>query len=52
VVKQVYHVKKDGRENKSSVLNSVDEKPVTLLKNLAIDGKDVGESHVDERCQI
>jgi hypothetical protein len=40
MVKQVYHVKYDGRKKKSSDLNStIDEKPITLLKNPAIDGK-------------
>jgi Leucine-rich repeat (LRR) protein len=42
VVKQVYRVKNDGRKNKISDLNSTIEKPITLLKNLPIDGKEVG----------
>jgi hypothetical protein len=41
VVKQVYRVKFDGHEDKSSDLNAIIEKPITLLKNPAIDGKEV-----------
>jgi hypothetical protein len=37
----------DGRKKKSSDLNSTIEKPITLLKNLAIDGKDMEKSSVD-----
>jgi hypothetical protein len=40
-------VRYDGRKKKSSDLNSTIEKPITLLKNLAIDGKEVGESSID-----
>jgi hypothetical protein len=47
VVKQVYHVKYDGRKKKSSYLNSTIEKPITLLKNPAIDGNEVGKSSID-----
>jgi hypothetical protein len=41
VVKQVYCVKYDGRKKKSPDLNSTIEKSITLLKNSAIDGKEV-----------
>jgi hypothetical protein len=47
VVKQVYRVKYDGRKDKSSDLNSTIEKPITLLKNLANDGKEVEKSSMD-----
>ena len=47
MVKQVYHVKYDGRKKKSPDLNSTIEKPVTLLKNLAIDVKGMVESSID-----
>jgi len=40
-------VKYDGRKKKSSDLNSTIEKPITLLKNSAIDGKEVGKSSID-----
>jgi hypothetical protein len=40
-------VKYDGHKKKSSDLNSIIEKPITLLKNSAIDGKEVGESPID-----
>jgi hypothetical protein len=41
VVNQVYRVKYDGRKKKSLDLNSTIEKPITLLKNQAIDGKEI-----------
>jgi hypothetical protein len=47
VVKQVYCVKYDDRKKKSSDLNSTIEKPITLLKNLAIDGKELGKSSIN-----
>ena len=47
VVKQVYRVKYDGRKKKSSDLNSTIEKPTILLKNSAIDDKEVGKSSID-----
>ena len=47
MVKQVYRVKYNGREKKSSDLNSTIEKPITLLKNPAIDGKEVEKSSID-----
>jgi hypothetical protein len=47
VVKQVYRVKYDDRKKKSSDLNSTIEKTITLLKILAIDGKEVDKSFVD-----
>jgi hypothetical protein len=50
VVKQVYRVKYDGRKKKSSDLNSTIEKPITLLKNPAIDGKEVGKLSIDIIC--
>jgi hypothetical protein len=40
-------VKYDSRKKKSSDLNSTIEKPITLLKNLTIDGKEVGKSPID-----
>jgi hypothetical protein len=46
-VKQVYRVNYDGQKEKSSYLNSTIEKPITLLKNPAIDGKEVGKSSID-----
>ena len=39
VVKQVYVVKKEIRNNISSDLNSISEKPIDVLKNSAIDSK-------------
>jgi len=50
VVKQVYHVKYDGQKKESSDLNLTIEKPITLLKNLAVDGKQVGKSCIDMLC--
>ena len=47
VVKKVYCVKYDGRKKKSLDLNSIIEKPIILLKNLAINGKEVGKSSID-----
>ena len=47
MVKQVYRVKYDGRKKKSLDLNSTIEKPITLLKNSAIDDKEVGKSSID-----
>ena len=47
VVKQLYRVKYDGQKEKSSDLNSTIEKPITLLKNLAIDAKEVGKSSIN-----
>jgi hypothetical protein len=47
VVKQVYCVKYDGRKDKSLDLNSTIEKPITLLKNSANDGKEVEKSSID-----
>ena len=40
-------MKYDGRKKKSSDLNSTIEKLITLLKILAIDGKEVGKSSID-----
>jgi len=47
VVKQVYRVKYDGRKKKSLDLNLTIEKPITLLKNPAIDGKEVRKSSIN-----
>jgi hypothetical protein len=47
VVKQLYRVKYDGRMKKSSDLNSTIEKPTIMLKNLAIDGNEIGKSSID-----
>ena len=38
VVKQIYVVTKDGRKDKCSDLNAIDEKPINVLTS-AIDGK-------------
>jgi hypothetical protein len=46
-VKQVYYVKYNGQKKKSLDLNLTIEKPITLLKNLTIDGKEVGKSSID-----
>ena len=46
-VKQVYRMKYDGWKEKSSDLNSTIENPITLLKNLTINGKGMVESSVD-----
>ena len=40
-------MKYDGRKDKSSDLNATIEKPIILLKNLAIDGKEVQKSSID-----
>ena len=40
-------MKYDGQKKKSSFLNSTVEKPITLLKNPAIDGKEVKKSSID-----
>jgi hypothetical protein len=40
-------MKYDGQKKKSLDLNSTIEKSITLLKNLAIDGKDMGKSYAD-----
>jgi hypothetical protein len=40
-------MKYDGRKDKSSDLNSTIEKPITLLKNPANDGKEVEKSSID-----
>jgi hypothetical protein len=50
VVKQVYHMKYDGRKDKSSDLNSTIEKPIKLLKTSANDGKEVEKSSIDVVC--
>jgi hypothetical protein len=39
VVKQVYRVKRDGCKDKSSDLNSINEKPINVLITSAIGGK-------------
>jgi hypothetical protein len=40
-------VKYDGRKEKSLDLHLTIKKPITLLKNLAIDAKEVGKSSID-----
>jgi len=50
VIKQVYRVKKDGREDASSDLISNDKKPIKVLETSAIDGKVVRQASDD--CQI
>ena len=40
-------MKYDGRKKKSSDLNLTIEKPITLLKNRAIDGKEIWKSSID-----
>jgi hypothetical protein len=40
-------VKYDGRKEKSSDLHLTIKKPITLLKNPAIDAKEVGKSSID-----
>jgi hypothetical protein len=40
-------VKYDGQKKTSSYLNSTIEKPITLLKILAIDGKEVRKLFID-----
>ena len=39
VVKQIYVIKRDGRKDKCSDLNVIDEKPISVLETSAIDGK-------------
>ncbi|PUZ46526.1 hypothetical protein GQ55_7G087200 [Panicum hallii var. hallii] len=47
VVKQVYRVKRDGCKDTSSDLNTIDEKPINVLRTSAIDGKGREKSSVD-----
>jgi hypothetical protein len=47
VVKQIYQVKKDGRKDKSSDLNSVNKKSVNVLSASATNGKEREKSSVD-----
>ncbi|RCV24257.1 hypothetical protein SETIT_5G070600v2 [Setaria italica] len=47
VVKQVYRVKRDGRKDKSSYLNSISEKPINLLSTSVTNGKGKEISAVD-----
>jgi hypothetical protein len=47
VVKQVYQVKRDGRKDKSSDLDSIDEKPINVLKTSAINNKEREKLAVD-----
>jgi len=47
VVKQVYRVKRDGRRDASSDLNSISIKPINVLETSAIDGKANKNSIVD-----
>ncbi|KAG2570878.1 hypothetical protein PVAP13_7KG186500 [Panicum virgatum] len=43
VVKQIYIVKRDGRKDTSSDLNTIDEKPINVSKTSAISDKGKGE---------
>jgi len=47
VVKQIYVVKRDGRKDTSSDLNTIDEKPINVLKTSAIDGNKKKNSAID-----
>ena len=47
VFKQVYVVKKYGRNNIRSDLNLISEKPIDVLKNSAIDSKQRGKLAID-----
>ena len=47
VIKQIYAVKKDGRKDKCSDLNAIDEKLIIVLKTLAIGGKGKEKLSVD-----
>uniref|UniRef100_K3ZM83 Uncharacterized protein n=1 Tax=Setaria italica TaxID=4555 RepID=K3ZM83_SETIT len=47
VVKQVYRVKRDGRKNKSSDLDSISEKIINVLSTLATNGKGKEKSVID-----
>lgn len=46
-MQQVYCVKKDCRKKENSDMNATIEKLVTVVKNLAIDGKIIGKSSID-----
>ena len=47
VVRQVYRVKKDGRKDASTDLNSNEEKPIKMLESSAAKGKDTRRSTSD-----
>ena len=47
MIRQVYHVKRDGRKDKSSDAIPREEKPIRALKNLAISGKKLKQPSVD-----
>jgi hypothetical protein len=54
VVKQVYCVKKDGRKDKSSVLDSNNEKPINVLETSAIISekmKQLGTNNLDVKSE-
>jgi hypothetical protein len=54
VVKQVYRVKKDGRKDKSSVLDSNNEKPTNVLETSATISekmKQLGTNNLDVKCE-
>jgi len=54
VVKQVYHVKKDGRKDKSSVLDSNNEKPINVLETSATISKkmkQLGTNNLDVKSE-
>jgi hypothetical protein len=46
VIKQVYRVKRDGRKDKSSDLNSVNEKPINVFNTSAIGGTGKEKSYI------
>ncbi|KAG2589388.1 hypothetical protein PVAP13_5NG237881 [Panicum virgatum] len=47
IVKQIYVVKKDGRKDKCSDLNAIDENPINMLKTSDIGGKGKEKLSVD-----
>nr|TKW00328.1 hypothetical protein SEVIR_8G101100v2 [Setaria viridis] len=47
VVKQVYRVKRDGRKDKGSDLNSINEKPIDMLSTSASNDKDEEKLAID-----
>ncbi|CAN6231659.1 unnamed protein product, partial [Urochloa humidicola] len=47
VVKQVYVVKRDGRKDAGSDLNSINKKPINVLETSASDGKEKKNSAID-----
>ena len=47
IVKQIYIVKRDGRKDTSSDLNTIDQKPINVLKTSAIGDKGKKKLSVD-----